>query len=57
MSEYTWNLAELYVGPDDPQIEADLQRAEAAVAAFSTKWKPKTGEFSRAAILRQALDE
>jgi oligoendopeptidase F len=36
-----WNLAELYSGPDDPQIEADLAEARRQAEIFAQKYRGK----------------
>lgn len=36
-----WNLTELYRGPDDPQIEADLAEARRRAQAFAQKYRGK----------------
>ena len=32
-----WDLSDLYAGPDDPRLAADLDRAEADAKAFETR--------------------
>lgn len=36
-----WNLSELYSGPEDPQLEADLTKARAQAEAFAQKYRGK----------------
>lgn len=36
-----WNLSELYSGPEDPQLEADLTKARAQAEAFAHKYRGK----------------
>lgn len=36
-----WNLGELYSGPEDPQLEADLTKARAQAEAFAQKYRGK----------------
>lgn len=36
-----WNLGELYSGPEDPQLEADLTKARAQAEAFAHKYRGK----------------
>ena len=36
-----WNLADLYLGLDDPQVRQDLDRADAESAAFEQEYKGK----------------
>jgi len=45
-----WNLIDLYEGPDDPRIEADLDEASAAAAVFRERHRGKLGELSAAAL-------
>ncbi len=53
-----WNLGELYNGPDDPRIEADLAEARRRAEAFAQKYRGKitTGELDGAGLAR-ALEE
>ena len=39
-----WNLAELYSGPDDPRIEADLAEARRQAEAFAQKYRGKVAD-------------
>ena len=39
-----WDLSDLYIGPDDPAISADLDEAGAKARAFETAFKGKLGE-------------
>ena len=52
----TWNLSELYSGPNDPAIERDMQHAEERVAAFAAEWKGRTDYLEDPTVLRAALD-
>jgi oligoendopeptidase F len=45
-----WNLSDLYDGPDDPRIEAELDEASAAATAFRERFHGKLGELSAAAL-------
>ena len=36
-----WNLADLYEGPDSPQVKADLERVSRDVAAFGEAYRGK----------------
>jgi len=53
-----WNLTELYNGPDDPRLEADLAKARRRAEAFAQKYRDKmiTGELDGAGLAR-ALEE
>lgn len=57
MSNGVWNLSELYSGPDDPNIERDLQEAEQRVNEFADKWRPRVDYLVNPGVLREALDE
>jgi hypothetical protein len=57
MIKTKWNLQLLYKHNKDPQIEADLQRAEAAYTAFATKYRDRTDYLSDAKLLAEALTE
>src|SRR5690554_1203855 len=35
----TWNLADLYAGPDDPHLERDLQTALERAQAFAERYR------------------
>ena len=52
----SWNLADLYAGPDDPRIEADLAAALAAAERFAARWRGRLAETG-AASLAAAVDE
>ena len=54
--EIAWDLSDLYDGGDDPRLEADVQEAEEAAAAFRDRYYGKTAELS-AAELREAIEE
>jgi oligoendopeptidase F len=42
----TWDLGDLYPGPDSPAVEADLTMAEQAARAFATTHQHKLGAMS-----------
>jgi len=44
-----WNLADLYLGLDDPQIGRDLDRADAESTAFEEAYKGKLADLAGAA--------
>src|SRR4030095_8192038 len=53
-----WNLAELYTGPDDPRIEADLVEAPTQAEAFAQKYRGKLADKQLdGTALAQALKE
>ena len=53
----TWDLADLYAGVDDPQIEADMEATQKQAAAFEEKYKGTIAvKELTAAHLRAALD-
>ena len=45
-----WDLAELYAGPDDPSLEADLVRGLAAASAFAARHRGRVGSLDAAAL-------
>jgi oligoendopeptidase F len=45
-----WDLSDLYKGPDDPAIEADLEKASKEARAFEKELKGKLGEIGGAAF-------
>ena len=51
-----WDLADLYAGPDDPALEADLARALEAAAAFAGRLRGRIGSLD-ATALAAAVDE
>ncbi|HEX2483942.1 MAG TPA: M3 family oligoendopeptidase [Myxococcota bacterium] len=51
-----WDLADLYAGPDDPRIEADLDAAEARAKRFAAAHRGRVAELEPAA-LAAAIDE
>ncbi len=51
-----WDLGDLYAGPDDPRIEADLAGALAAANEFAARWRGKLDGAS-AADLAAGVDE
>ncbi|MBS1105691.1 MAG: oligoendopeptidase pepF/M3 family [Deltaproteobacteria bacterium] len=52
----TWDLGDLYAGPDDPRIEADLARALAAAQRFAERYRTRVAELDAAALVA-AIDE
>jgi oligoendopeptidase F len=50
-----WNLADLYLGLDDPQVKRDLDRADAESAAFEQAFKGKLAELACSAQAGSAL--
>src|SRR5690242_4583684 len=54
-----WNLADLYLGMDDPQIARDLDRSDAESVAFEEEYKGKLNLLATApgggAALAQAV--
>ena len=58
----TWNLADLYAGPEAPEMQADLARAEREVAAFAAACEGRlatlAGQSLAEAIARfEAIEE
>jgi oligoendopeptidase F len=52
-----WNLADLYVSPDDPAIKRDLDRADAESLAFENAYKGKLDALARSPQAGSALAE
>jgi oligoendopeptidase F len=52
----TWDLSDLYAGPDDPRIEADLAGALAAARAFAERHRGRVAALD-AVELAAAVDE
>jgi len=50
----TWDLSDLYAGPDDPRIAADLKRALEQAKAFAAAYKGKLAAGD-AAVLKAAI--
>ena len=50
-----WNLGDLYAGPDDPALEADLARSLEGAQAFAARYRGRIGALS-AAELASAVD-
>ncbi|MCP4868206.1 MAG: M3 family oligoendopeptidase [Proteobacteria bacterium] len=55
-SRDTWDLSDLYAGPDDPKLAADLQSARDQTAAFAQQWRGGLKTAS-GAELRQAFEQ
>jgi oligoendopeptidase F len=51
-----WDLSDLYAGPDDPRLEADLREAAERTAAFAAAWRGRVAGLSGSA-LAAALDD
>jgi len=54
--DVAWNLSDLYESGDDPRLEADVQEAEQASAAFRERYHGKVAELD-AAALAEAIEE
>jgi oligoendopeptidase F len=52
----TWDLSDLYAGPDDPRLDGDLAGALAAARAFAERLRGRVASLA-AAELAAALDE
>ncbi len=51
----TWNLADLYAGPDAPEVERDLKSAAAKAAAFRQRYEGKLAALTGAEFLEAIL--
>ncbi len=45
-----WNLADLYAAPDDPRLDADLDAAERAAAAFSAQYRGRIADLDAGSL-------
>ena len=57
-----WDLADLYPGPDSPELAADLDRAGTDAAAFNARWAGKLpsldgADLGRAIAAYEAIEE
>jgi len=43
-----WDLSDLYAGPEDPAIDADLDRAREQGKAFASRYRGRVAELSAA---------
>ncbi len=50
-----WNLTLFYTGLDDPKIERDQRKADAAIAAFARKYRKSNDHLKKPAALAKAL--
>ncbi len=50
-----WNLADLYPGPDAPQLARDLEKAAADAESFQSRFKGKLGETAAGSSAGDAL--
>ena len=48
--EIAWNLADLYAGMDDPQLDADLGTCDAEAQAFQTEYRGRVASLSAAEL-------
>jgi oligoendopeptidase F len=51
-----WDLSDLYPAPDSPELQADLERAEASARAFKDRYTGKLGS-SPGDVLATAIEE
>ncbi|HEX2988574.1 MAG TPA: M3 family oligoendopeptidase [Chloroflexota bacterium] len=49
--EIVWKLDDLYLAPDDPQIDVDLSRAREMADSFSQRYRGKVADLDPAALL------
>ena len=54
--DVAWDLSDVYAGPDDPALEADVEDARASASRFRERYAGKLGELD-AAGLREAVAE
>ncbi len=53
----TWNLAPLFRGDGDPEMEKDKERVARCAARFAAKWKTRRDYLRDPLRLREALDD
>ncbi|HXF97848.1 MAG TPA: M3 family oligoendopeptidase [Gaiellaceae bacterium] len=54
--EVAWDLSDLYESADDPRLQADVEEAEEAAAAFRARYRGKVADLS-AGELAAAIEE
>lgn len=52
----TWNLADLYAGPDAPELKADISAAKAEAEAFAVQYKGRVGALDGDALATAITD-
>ena len=52
-----WNLGDLYAGPDDAALAADLARADQMARDFAARWRGRLETANDGALLAQAVHE
>ncbi|MEI7604135.1 MAG: M3 family oligoendopeptidase [bacterium] len=57
ISKTTWNLAPLFSGDNDPEMEKNLSRIEESTSKFISKWKDRDDYLIDPIILKEALEE
>ncbi len=54
--EIAWDLSDLYAGIDDPQLDADLAKAEADADSFRELYRGRIGELHASEIAAAAVE-
>src|SRR5436309_3070878 len=54
--EVAWDLSDLYAGPDDPAIQAEMDEAKRATQAFRERYYGKVGELDAAGLLEAVVE-
>jgi oligoendopeptidase F len=54
--DVAWELSDIYDGPDDPQLEADLEEARTSASAFRDRYRGRFAELTAAELL-EAVQE
>ena len=52
----TWNLTDLYAGPDAPALKADIAAAKAEAEAYAARYKGRIGELDGDALAAAIAD-
>ena len=50
-----WNLGDLYAGPEDAKLAADIAQAEVMARDFATCWRGKLEAATDGAVLAEAV--
>ena len=56
-AHHKWNLTPLLKNDHDPAVKREERRIERATKKFAARWRPRTKELVKPAVLREALDD
>jgi oligoendopeptidase F len=54
--DVAWDLTDVYAGPDDPALDADLEDARVSAAAFRNRYAGKVGELDADGLLEATAE-